>query len=90
MADDAPSPLAALLERLQVILSQPIDVTATDTESTVATVRLLTAAATYFNVLSVSDFGGRSGPIREEGLVEHVVGAAFQTFAGEDPQSPFE
>ncbi len=85
MADDAPSPLAALLERLQVILSHPIDFTATDTESTVATVRLLTAAATYFNVLSVSDFGGRSGPIREEGLVEHVVGAAFQTFAGEDP-----
>ena len=50
-----------------------------------ATVRLLTAAATYFNALAMTDYGGRIGPAREPGLVEHAVGAAFQTFGGEDP-----
>ena len=91
MADDAPPGLAALLERLQVILSEPIDLAATDTANILAQVRLLTAAATYFNVMSVADFGGRMGPVRSEGLVEHAVGAAFQTFAGQDPHpDPFE
>jgi len=91
MAEDAPASLAELLERLTVILVRPIDFAATDTDSTLAKVRLLTATATYFNVLSVSDFGGRAGPVREEGLVEHVVGAAFQTFGGIDPHPhPFE
>ncbi len=91
MAADPPPALATLLERLQVILSQPLDFAATDTASTLAKVRLLSAAATYFNVLAVSDFGGRSGPVRSEGLVEQVVGAAFQGFAGEDPHpDPFE
>jgi prophage maintenance system killer protein len=90
MAPD-PLSLAGLLGRLQFILNQPVDFTASDTESTVAKVRLLTAAATYFNVLAVRDFGGRGGPAREEGLVEHAVGAAFQTFAGEDPHPvPFD
>jgi hypothetical protein len=77
MAADPPPALAALLARLQVILREPLDFTATDTESTLAKVRLLSAAATYFNGLVVSDFGGRSGPVRSEGLVEQVVGAAF-------------
>ncbi len=53
--------------------------------------RLLTAAASYFNILAVTDFGGRSGAVRGEGLVEQAVGAAFQTFAGTDPHpGPFE
>ena len=87
----ADASVADLLNRLQVILSQPLDFTATDTTSTLAKVRLLTAAAMYFNVLSVSDFGGRAGPVRAEGLVEQVVGAAFQTFGGQDPHpDPFE
>ena len=91
MADAPPPALAALLDSLQLILSQPLDFTATVTESTHAKVRLLTAAATYFNVLAVSDFGGRSGPVRAEGLVEQVIGAAFQTFADADPHpDPFE
>ena len=91
MAEDAPASLTELLQRLQVILAQPIDFSATDTASTLAKVRLLTAAATYFNVLSVTDFGGRAGPVREAGLVEHAIGAAFQTFAGVDPHpDPFE
>jgi death on curing protein len=42
-------------------------------------------------VLALSDFGGRSGPEREEGLVEQVVAAAFQTFGGVDPHpDPFD
>ena len=91
MAEGAPGPLAEVLERLAFILAQPIDFAATDTDTTLAKVRLLTAAAIYFNVLSVSDFGGRAGPVREEGLVERVVGAAFQTFGGSDPRpDPFE
>ena len=91
MAEDAPASLTALLARLQLLLAQPIDFSATDTESTLAKVRVLTAAATYFNVLSVTDFGGRAGPVREAGLVEQVIGAAFQTFGGEDPHpDPFE
>ena len=91
MAEDAPASLTALLQRLQLILAQPLDFSATDTDSTLAKVRLLTAAATYFNVLSVTDFGGRAGPVREAGLVEHAIGAAFQTFAGVDPHpDPFE
>jgi prophage maintenance system killer protein len=91
MADDPAAPLAALLERLQFILTQPLDFTATDTASTEVKVRVLTAAALYFNVLAVRIYGGRLGPVREEGLVEQVVGAAFQTFAGEDPHpDPFD
>src|SRR5436305_1087517 len=82
--------LASLLDRITVILQQPIDFTQTDTEATVVKIRLLTAAATYFNVLAVSDFGGRGGPVRGEGLVEQAVAAAFQTFAGIDPHpGPF-
>ena len=91
MPEDASPTLTELLQRLTVILAQPIDFTAADTDSTLAKVRLLTAAATYFNVLSVSHFGGRFGPVREEGLVEQVVGAAFQTFGAIDPHpDPFD
>lgn len=85
MADEPPAALVALLGRLEVILNQPLDFQATDTESTLRKVRLLVAAATYFNVLSVTDYGGRLGPVREPGLVEQAVGAAFQTFGDVDP-----
>lgn len=45
----------------------------------------------YFNILAISDFGGRIGPVRGEGLLEQVVGAAFQTFGDEDPHpDPFD
>jgi prophage maintenance system killer protein len=54
-------------------------------------VRLLSAAAVYFNVLAVTEFGGRSGPVRQAGLIEQVVAAAFQTFQGTDPHpSPLD
>lgn len=80
-----------LLERLRFALNESVDFTQTDLESTLAKVRLLTAAATYFNILTVSEFGGRLGPAREQALVEQVIGAAFQAFAGNDPHpEPFD
>jgi len=48
-------------------------------------VRVLTAAASYFNTLAVAEFGGRQGKERQTGLVEQVIAAAFQTFASTDP-----
>jgi len=42
--------------------------------------------ATYLNTLAVGEFGGRLGKVRQEGLVEQVVGAAFQTFGDVDPR----
>ncbi len=83
--------LAELLSRIRFALATPIDFRQTDTETTLAKVRLLTAAANYFNTIAVADFGGRPGSARAPGLVEQVVGAAFQTFAGEDPHAdPFD
>jgi len=93
MADRTPDrdPPEALLTRLTIVLQQPVDFARTYTETTLIKIRLLTAAATYFNVLAISDYGGRSGPVRGEGLVEQAVAAAFQTFEGVDPHSgPFE
>jgi death on curing protein len=83
-------PLDDLLARLRFDLAQPVDFARTDSASTVAKVRLLTAAATCFNVLAISDFGGRPGAARHEGLVEQVVAAAVQAYEGVDPHpSPF-
>jgi death-on-curing protein len=92
MADDDPKPaLHDALARLEIVLAEPIDVSQTDTANTLAKVRVLTAAATYFNLVAVTDFGGRSGAVRGEGLVEQAVGAAFQTYEGVDPHpEPFE
>ena len=80
-----PDDLAALLARITIVLQRPIDFTQTDTETTLVKIRLLTAAATYFNVLAVSDYGGRIGPVPAEGLVEQAIAAAFQTFEGTGP-----
>ena len=85
MTDDKSAALSELLGKIQFLLKYPIDFTAADTRTTLAKVHLLAAAATYFNVVVVSDFGGRGGPARGEGLAEQAVGAAFQTYAGEDP-----
>jgi len=93
MTDESPisDDLRVLLDRLTVILQQPIDFASTDTETIVAKIRLLNAAAGYFNVLAVTDFGGRGGSPRGEGLVEQAVAAALQTFEGIDPHPhPFE
>jgi prophage maintenance system killer protein len=84
MAEDGSS-LSDLLARIQFLLSQPVDFTRSDGEATTTKVRLLTAAATYFNILAVAGFGGRGGPARDDRLVEQVVAAAFQTFGDHDP-----
>jgi death-on-curing protein len=84
-------PLSETLGRLRFLLAQPIDFTRTDTDTTLVKVRLLVAAATYFNTLVITDIGGRIGPVREAGLVEQVVAAAFQTYEDEDPHPhPFD
>jgi prophage maintenance system killer protein len=77
--------IETILARISIVLQQPIDFTQTDTETTIAKIRLLTATATYFNTVAVGDYGGRIGPVRAEGLVEQAVAAAFQTFEGIDP-----
>ena len=77
--------LSDLFDKLQFTLPERIDFTQTDPETTLAKVRHLSAVATYFNTLAITIFGGRAGPERAAGLVEQVIGAAFQTFAGVDP-----
>lgn len=72
-------------------LAARIDWLRGDFETTAAKVRLLTAAATYFNVVALTNLGGRIAPARDPRLVEQGVAAAFQTFAGEDSHpTPFE
>ncbi len=93
MADDTTKQgdFADLLTQITFILQQPVDFNRTDTASTVVKVRLLVAAATYFNVLSVTTYGGRAGPVREHGLLEQAVTAAFQTFSDAEPHpDPFD
>ena len=91
MPEDHAPPVSGLLNRLRITLQEPIDFTRTDTETTVAKVRILAAAATYLNIIAIGEFGGRFGAVRAPGLVEHVIGAAFQTFGGIDPHpGPFD
>jgi death-on-curing protein len=85
MATDDERQLADLLGRVVFALREPLDLSRTDPETTSALVRVLTAAAVSFNALVVSDFGGRAGPARGEGLVEQVVAAAFQSFCDVEP-----
>lgn len=82
-ADD-PS-LSELLGRFHLTPVERREFLRTDTEATLVKVRLLTGAAVYFNTTAVADYGGRAGPTRGLELVEQVVGAAFQTYEGEDP-----
>jgi death-on-curing protein len=83
--------LARHLDHLRFQLAKPVDFTQTDSEATAAKVRVLSAAATYFNILAITEFGGRPGAVRQAGLVEQIIGAAFQTFEGEDPHpAPYD
>lgn len=83
-ADD-PSP-PELFGRVRLMPAERREFLRTDTEATLGKVRLLTAAAVYFNATAVVDYGGRLGPTRGMALVEQVIGAAFQTYGGEDPR----
>jgi death-on-curing protein len=79
---------AEIFIQLEELLSHPPDFSLTDSASTHAKVQVLTAAAIYFNLVEVPHLGGT---VRGDGLVEQIVGAAFQTFEGVDPHpGPFE
>lgn len=79
--------LADLLHQIDFHLTDPLDFQ----RGSIDVVRVLSAAAVYFNTLAVAEFGGRQGKVRQKGLVEQVVGAAFQTYVGVDPHpGPFE
>lgn len=80
MTEDRDPSVAELLNTLRVTLQAAIDLSRADAETTTAEVRALAAAATNLNVIVVAEFGGRLGAVRAPGLVEQVVGAAFQTF----------
>ncbi|HET8629872.1 MAG TPA: type II toxin-antitoxin system death-on-curing family toxin [Thermomicrobiales bacterium] len=76
---------------MDVLLQTPLDFAQSDPETTRRKVQLLSAVADYFNTLALAEYGGRVGAERQPGLVEQVVAAAFQTFAGRDSHpSPFE
>lgn len=87
MADETDPAIAVLLDQLLAESTTPLDFR----EGSPEVVRFLSRVATYLNSLAVGEFGGRLGPVREEGLVDQVVGAAFQSFADVDPHPvPFD
>jgi len=91
MSEAVPNRLISERARLDIAAAEQLDWTRTDPETIATKVRLLTAIAAYFNVLSLTDFGGRVAPARDPRLVEQVIAAAFQTFQGEDPHpTPFD
>jgi len=73
-------PLDSVQDRVAIPDLEALDFSSTDPATTLAKVRLLTEAATYFNTIAVAEFGGRLGPLRAPGMLEGVIGAAFQTF----------
>lgn len=91
MSEDRDLLLSDLLHRLRLTPEEYRAFSRTDTEATLIKVHLLTAAAVYFNTQAVREFGGRAGAARSRGLVEQVIGAAFQTYADVDPHpGPFD
>jgi len=91
MTDEPGAPILDLLRRFRLSSRDRASFKRAGTDATLHNVRVLTAAAIYVNSLAIDDFGGRLGSIRGRGLVEQVVGAAFQTFGGEEPHPcPFD
>lgn len=89
--ESEPLGLRDLFSRVRFRFRDHVDFSALAPSVTLIIVRRLTQAAYRFNLLAVSEFGGRSGREREPGLVEQIVGAAFQTFGGADPHpDPFD
>lgn len=86
-ADD----IERLLQEIDSLIREHAAPEAPDTDVTVLQVRLLTAAACLLNERALGSYGGHPGENRGIDLVEQVVGAAFQTFGGEDAHpDPFE
>lgn len=82
MANPADSLLTAILHQIDFYPTQPLDFH----RGGLDVVRVLSAAALYFNTLAVAEFGGRQGYERQEGLAEQVIAAAGQTYTGADPR----
>jgi death-on-curing protein len=85
MPDATGLPLAALLRRLTISREERLVFVRDDTAASLAKVEILTAAAMFFNLLAVDEFGGRAGAIRGRGLVDQVIAAAFQVYGDHDP-----
>jgi death-on-curing protein len=87
MADTPDTILTDILAQIDFHPTSPLDFQHGGAD----VVRVLTAAATYFNTMAVAEFGGRQGKERQAGLVEQVIAAAFQTYGSTDPHpEPFE
>lgn len=83
---DVPDPsLTDLLRQIPISPAERAAFARADPDATATMVRILTAAAHYFNAHARFEYGGRPGAARDRGLVVQVVAAAFQTYAGEDP-----
>jgi death-on-curing protein len=89
-ANDA-FPLGGLLDLLRLSPEDEHIFARFDPAATLQKVEVIAAAAIFLNLYAVDEFGGRPGAIRARGLVEQVVGAAFQAYAGIDPHpGPFD
>lgn len=83
--------LYEVLEEMLDLFPASLDVASDCPEAVPEIVETLTIVAICTNMLAVRDFGGRVSPARSNSLVEQVVAAAFQTYAGEDPHPhPFQ
>lgn len=90
MGEREPFPLGNLPDRI-AFGRDLVDLASSDPELIPLKVQHLTYVAYYVNAIAVTEFGGKSGGVRAEGLVEQVVGAAFQTFGDFDPHpDPFD
>ena len=91
MEGDETLDYALVQRRLRSRFRRRIDYQATDPETTREVVRRITIAAYLFNLVAISDFGGRTGREREASLIDLAIGAAFQTFGGTEPHpTPFD
>src|SRR5437868_13877480 len=76
--------LSRLLATLRLVAQEPYEIHATDLETTLWKVRLLTIVAQTCNVYALVRAGGHPGESRGNELLEQVVAAPFQTFEGEE------
>ena len=77
----------SLLRRIRLSPEELAVFAREDTAATLEKVRILSVTAVFVNSLALRRYGGRLGPTRGFGLVEQVIGAAFQSFGGEDPHA---
>jgi prophage maintenance system killer protein len=87
LADD----LERILQVIDSLIREGVAFGPSDSNATIRQVRLLTSAACLMNERLIARYGGHPGDNRGVDLVEQVVGAAFQTFGGEESHpDPFE